>query len=40
MDAQFEAIWQQSVEEEVNRRLAERELIEKAQSANERLLLS
>ena len=34
LDAQFEAIWQQSVEEEVNRRLAARGLAVESQQAN------
>ena len=39
MEAQIDAAWRESVEEEVNRRLAARELILKAEPANERLLL-
>ena len=39
LDAQFDALWRGSVEEEVKRRLAERELSVKAQPVNERLLL-
>jgi len=38
MDAQFDGIWQQAVEEEVNRRLAARGLTVEVQRAKERLL--
>lgn len=34
MDAQFDAIWRESVEQEVNRRLAERELTLPVQQAD------
>ncbi|HEU4770140.1 MAG TPA: helix-turn-helix domain-containing protein [Pyrinomonadaceae bacterium] len=39
MDAQIDAAWRESVEEEVQRRLAERELIVQVQPVNDRLLL-
>ena len=39
MDAQIDAAWRESVEEEVNRRLAARGLIVKAEPTKERLLL-
>lgn len=38
MDAQFDALWWESVEEEVNRRLTERRPTVEVQPANERLL--